>query len=153
MIIICNMTTPPTLSSTLLAHYQHCVQPWKQQRLSWQLPAALPAALRNELVSQFHLEAQFERGNQQFTSKTASFPSIVHLIGIFLYTRKSHERRAGLSKDEQTVVISVPHQTVACLHSAQLQVPRDSGQSRFHCRIVGSFSYQADSDNVVGKTL
>ena len=66
MIMICNMTTPPTLSSsTFLAHYQQCVQPWKQQWLSWQLPAALPAALRNELVSQFHLEAQSKRGNQQ----------------------------------------------------------------------------------------
>ena len=52
------------LSSTFMAHYQQCVQPWKQQWLSWQLPAALPAALRNELVSQFHLEVQSERGNQ-----------------------------------------------------------------------------------------
>ena len=74
MIIICNMTTPPTLSSTLLAHYQHCVQPWKQQWLSWQLPAALPAALRNELVSQFHLEAQSERGNQQSPSNSNCHP-------------------------------------------------------------------------------
>jgi len=75
MIIICNMTTPPTLSSTLLAHYQHCVQPWKQQWLSWQLPAALPAALRNELVSQFHLEAQSERGNQQSPSNSNCHPT------------------------------------------------------------------------------
>jgi len=58
------MTTSPMLSSTFMAHYQQCVQPWKQQWLSWQLPAALPAALRNELVSQFHLEVQSERGNQ-----------------------------------------------------------------------------------------
>ena len=75
MIIICNMTTPPTLSSTLLAHYQHCVQPWKQQWLSWQLPAALLAALRNELVSQFHLEAQSERGNQQSPSNSNCHPT------------------------------------------------------------------------------
>ena len=68
--IICNMTTPPMLSSTFLAHYQQCVQPWKQQWLSWQLPAALPAALRNELVSQFHLEAQSERWNQQLPSNS-----------------------------------------------------------------------------------
>ena len=75
MIIICNMTTPPTLSSTFLAHYQHCVQPWKQQWLSWQLPAALLAALRNELVSQFHLEAQSERGNQQSPSNSNCHPT------------------------------------------------------------------------------
>ena len=75
MIIICNMTTPPTLSSTFLAHYQQCVQPWKQQWLSWQLPAALPAALRNELVSQFHLEAQSERGNQQSPSNRNCHPT------------------------------------------------------------------------------
>ena len=75
MIIICNMTTPPTLSSTFLAHYQQCVQPLKQQWLSWQLPAALPAALRNELVSQFHLEAQSERGNQQSPSNSNCHPT------------------------------------------------------------------------------
>ena len=69
------MTTPPMLSSTFLAHYQQCVQPWKQQWLSWQLPAALPAAFRNELVSQFHLEAQSERGNQQSPSNSNCHPT------------------------------------------------------------------------------
>ena len=66
------MTTPPMLSSTFLAHYQQCVKPWKQQWLSWQLPDALPAALRNELVSQIHLEVQSERGNQQSPSNKVS---------------------------------------------------------------------------------
>ncbi len=76
MIIICNMTTPPRLLSTFLAHYQQCVQPWKQQWLSWQLPAALPVALRKELVSQFHLdEAQSERGNQQSPSNSNCHPT------------------------------------------------------------------------------
>ena len=59
----CNTCTPPTLLLTFLAQCQLCVQSWanlgKQQWLSWQLPATLPAALHNELVSrQFIVQSE-----------------------------------------------------------------------------------------------
>ena len=50
--------------STFLVQYQQCVQPWKQQWLSWQPPADLPAALQNKVVPYFNLQAQSERGKK-----------------------------------------------------------------------------------------